>query len=151
LLAAASSCRTVPAGPAVAVTTDLNRARGGSAFRDGLTHVIRRSIEFDAIANREFQAASEAQRPLANLYELPVPDDPQYRAEIQQLIDRALSAETTADDSHPSPKDRFRFGERISSAFPAASQGSARQLFANTAAIKARLHEAILLRVSANH
>ncbi len=124
---------------------------GMDAFRDGLTHIIRRSIEFDALANREFQAAGEAQRPLANLYELSVPDDPQYRAEIQQLIDRALNAETTADDSHPSPKDRFRLGERIRSTSPPASQGAAWQLFANAAAIKARLHEAILLRVSASH
>jgi Zn-dependent protease with chaperone function len=123
---------------------------GLDAFRDGLTHVIRRSIEFDAIANREFSAAAEAERPIANIYELDLPDDPQYRAEIQQLIDRALSAETTADDTHPSPKDRFRLGERIHGAASPASRGAAWQLFGDAAAIKTRLHDAILLRISAS-
>ncbi|HLH54389.1 MAG TPA: M48 family metalloprotease, partial [Verrucomicrobiae bacterium] len=46
---------------------------GAHAFQAGLTHVIRRSIEFEAAANAEIQQSIQSRRPLQNLYQLPAP------------------------------------------------------------------------------
>ncbi len=77
---------------------------GAPAFEAGLTHVIRRSIEFEAAANSEIEQSIDSHRPLQNLYELPVPD----RRKVQTLLEKALSRPTTEDDTHPGPRDRFR-------------------------------------------
>ena len=52
------------------------RHYGIEAFRDGLTHVIRRSLLFEKVANDEIQEALGRQRFLANLYSFAIPSDP---------------------------------------------------------------------------
>jgi Zn-dependent protease with chaperone function len=78
---------------------------GAVAFENGLTHVIKRDIEFGKFATQEINDAVENKRPLNNLYELKVNPD----ASIEEELNKALNSTTTEDDTHPSPKDRFRY------------------------------------------
>lgn len=80
------------------------QAYGAAAFQGGLTHVIRRSIEFDKVANCEIKQGIETRRPLQNLYEMPAPE----ASSIGDEFAKAIQRKTTDDDTHPSPTDRFR-------------------------------------------
>jgi Zn-dependent protease with chaperone function len=76
---------------------------GAPAFEGGLKHVIQRSIEFEAAANDEIEKSIQAKRPLQNLYELPAPEG----SDVATELEKALNRETSQDDTHPSPRDRF--------------------------------------------
>jgi Zn-dependent protease with chaperone function len=79
-------------------------AYGPAQFEEGLRHVIRRSVEFDAAIAKEIQEAVHTRRAMANLYDLPAPSGP----ELEATIEEALARPTTDDDTHPGPMDRFR-------------------------------------------
>jgi Zn-dependent protease with chaperone function len=82
---------------------------GGMAFRGGLTHVIKRSIEFHKSADQEINSAKRSRRPFNNLYQLPISNE----KEINDELNAVLNSQTTADDSHPSPRDRFKLIEGL--------------------------------------
>lgn len=85
---------------------------GAEAFREGLTHIIRRDIEFGRIVNTEFSAAFGSGRKMNNLYELLAKSEgitPDLETEFNEVINRP----TTEDDTHPSPVDRFRLADMI--------------------------------------
>jgi Peptidase family M48 len=82
---------------------------GAGAFEEGLTHVVRKSVEFNFVAMQEINESANSSRALQNLYELRVVGNPDLEKEIESSLNR----ETTEDDTHPSPRDRFRFTERI--------------------------------------
>ncbi len=84
---------------------------GAEAFKNGLTHVIRREIEFVNCANLEIQQAVEQKRAISNLYEL----QPLTRDSVENELENALNSLTTEQDTHPSPADRFRYIAGISS------------------------------------
>lgn len=77
---------------------------GKKAFQNGLIHVIRREIEFNLWANQEIEQAIKAQQELRNLYELKGTAD----TNIETEMEKALNRNTTEDDTHPSPLERFR-------------------------------------------
>ena len=76
---------------------------GADAFEEGLTHAIRRSIEFPITANREIMLAVQASRGVGNLYGL-AEREPSLEYEVRKAVGRP----TSEDDSHPSALDRFR-------------------------------------------
>jgi len=81
------------------------RTFGKLAFQNGLTYVIRRDIEFNMFANNEINEAKNSNRPFNNLYKLSgLPSE-----SIDKEVDKILNLETTEDDTHPSPVDRFRY------------------------------------------
>ncbi len=80
------------------------RTYGVKAFQDGLTHVIKREIEFTRNANAEIEEAENLRRPLNNLYELTG-----NMAEVEEELKKALTQKTSEDDTHPAPLDRFRY------------------------------------------
>lgn len=82
---------------------------GPKAFEQGLTHVIRKAVEFNYLATKEINESANSRRALQNLYELQTSDNPDLEEEIKQ----SLTRETSEDDTHPSPTDRFRFTSRI--------------------------------------
>ncbi|MFT3780969.1 MAG: M48 family metalloprotease [Nibricoccus sp.] len=98
---------------------------GAAAFEGGLRHVIRRSIEFHRNADIEINASIQAKRPLANLYEWRVENDAPLEKEYEQSINR----ETTEDDTHPSPKDRFRLVAAVNAPSCAPRSGQVWDLF----------------------
>jgi len=105
---------------------------GAPAFEAGLTHVIRRSFEFEAAANQEIKQSIESSRPLQNLYELSAPQGEALSAEI----DKALNRPTSEDDTHPSPQDRFRFVARLQEPAAQPRPGEVWELFTDPESIR---------------
>ena len=120
---------------------------GAKAFEDGLTHIVRKSAEFNFLATREINESAASQRVLQNIYELTIAEN----ADIEQEAERALNRETSEDDTHPSPIDRFRFTSRIVSQSEPPLSGMVWDLFKNreglttemTSLIQVRLQESI--------
>ena len=111
------------------------RLYGAPAFECGLSHVIRRSVEFDYLAEREVRDAIEKKRSLNNLYapaRLEGTDDEQA---IAKLIKEVLERPTTADDTHPAPGERIALAHRIRFEAPPASDGEVWDLFADRDAL----------------
>jgi Zn-dependent protease with chaperone function len=121
---------------------------GFDAFKQGLTHVIRKSVVFSHTLNLEINDAIECQRPLANLYALPEPKSGDTAASISQDFAAALGQSTTEDDTHPSPKDRFRLGERIAGAAPDLSSGVVWDLFEDPEGLMTELTADVAERVT---
>lgn len=112
---------------------------GAQAFTDGLNHVIRREVEFNHVADKEINAALGANRAIQNLYELTVNEETAVK-EIEDEFKSAVDRATTEDDSHPSPRDRFRYIESIRSAEVEPLNGEVWDLFADRVAIKAEMN-----------
>jgi tetratricopeptide (TPR) repeat protein len=108
---------------------------GASAFEDGLTHVVKRSAQFNAIATQEINASLAARRVIQNLYELPAIEN----ADVAEATREALNRETSEDDTHPSPNDRFRFTRRITSQTEPALSGMVWDLFTNREALTSEM------------
>jgi Zn-dependent protease with chaperone function/tetratricopeptide (TPR) repeat protein len=116
-----------------------SRIYGGENFEQGLTHVIRRSVEFHHSANREIAEAIEAKRPFQDLYSLETPGDGSIEAEVEQTLSRP----TSEDDTHPGPQDRFRLTRRVACSYPAADIGMVWDLFADPRAITREMSQTI--------
>jgi Zn-dependent protease with chaperone function len=100
---------------------------GAPAFREGLTFVIRRDIAFTTLADTEIRNAELEKRAYSNLYELtgdPGPD-------AEKALQNALNHVTNEEDTHPSPKDRFRYIEGVEENRPVSGQGTVSELFAD--------------------
>lgn len=104
---------------------------GAQAFQNGLTYVIKRNIEFVKLANVEIQDARKIKRPFNNLYELA----PDANVSIEEELKKALNRETTNEDTHPSPADRFRFIEGLGVGKSIDNNKYIRDLFVNWAGI----------------
>lgn len=104
---------------------------GPLAFEEGLTHVVQKSVEFHHLAVKEIDACVTAQRALQNLYELRVDQN----STLQQEIDESLNRETSEDDTHPCPNDRFRLTRKISGANETPATGMVWDLFKNREAL----------------
>jgi Zn-dependent protease with chaperone function len=87
---------------------------GAEAFREGLTHVVRRGVEFNHLAMKEINAAYNSNRSLQNLYEMTEQDET-VRKNLEQEFNEAINSLTTEDDTHPSPQDRFKLANQIKS------------------------------------
>jgi Zn-dependent protease with chaperone function len=98
---------------------------GARAFEEGLKHVVRKSAEFDLVATGAISAYAGPQRTLQNLYDLQIADD----ARLENQVETALNCETTEDDTHPSPNDRFRFARKVSSQSEPPASGMVWDLF----------------------
>lgn len=82
-------------------------AYGPEAFARGLTHVVRRAVEFDAHVNATLDEVVTKSRPLANLYRY----EPEQKAEggdVEAAVTAAMDREPSPYDSHPKPADRVR-------------------------------------------
>jgi uncharacterized membrane protein len=115
------------------------RLYGAPAFECGLSHVIRRSVEFDYLAEREVRDAIENKRSLNNLYapaRLEGTDDEEV---IAKLIKEVMERPTTADDTHPAPGERIALAHRIQCEAPPTSDGEVWDLFADRDALTAEM------------
>src|SRR5207244_2374136 len=104
---------------------------GAQAFQEGLTHVVRQSVEFNHLANRAIDESSSSQQALQNLYDLHTTDNERLDDQIKASLDR----ETTEDDTHPGPNDRFRFTSRITSQSEPSISGMVWDLFRDREAL----------------
>ena len=117
---------------------------GPLAFEEGLTHVVRKSVEFHHLAAKEIDASVVARRALQNLYELRLDQN----SNLQEEMDESLNRETSEDDTHPSPNHRFRLTRKITGANELPATGMVWDLFKNregltnemTSLIQAEMH-----------
>jgi tetratricopeptide (TPR) repeat protein len=86
---------------------------GSAAFREGLTHVIRRSVEYQWALSKSLDNAVKAGSPAVAFFDITLVPELHEREQIETAIKEILSRETDASDSHPSPKDRFELAERL--------------------------------------
>jgi Zn-dependent protease with chaperone function len=100
---------------------------GAPVFKNGLSYVIKRNIEFVKLAKVEIETARSANRPFYNLYELTT----NSTSEIEEEFQKTLTRKTSRDDTHPSPVDRFRFIEGLGDGTIAAKNTYVRELFSN--------------------
>jgi Zn-dependent protease with chaperone function len=108
---------------------------GAVCFEEGLRHVIRRAIEFEAAAQREITSAVETQRDCRNLYELPATIEDHVDDRLNDILSRA----TTEDDTHPAPLDRFRLVRELTSHADAAAPGLVWELFVHRERLTAEM------------
>jgi Zn-dependent protease with chaperone function len=101
------------------------KAYGAQAFKDGLSYVIKRDIEFTTSANREIEDADKNNRPFNNLYAFSL----NFDQPLEEKLNNRLTRKTTADDTHPSPVDRFRYVDRITTLGIAGDNSCVRELF----------------------
>lgn len=116
---------------------------GAAAFEEGLRHVIRRDVEFRSLALNEVKVSNEARIPFRNLYTLPV----EPSASIDEEVEKALQRETSEDDTHPSPVDRFRYVQRVRCNQPPTVDGAVWDLFPNPEALTTEMTSQIESRL----
>jgi len=110
---------------------------GAAAFEGGLTHVIRQSVAFEKRANREIKSAIEGARPIQNLYALECSEP----AAEEDGFKKALERKTSEDDTHPAPRDRFRYVAGLEPKHPAPVNGLVWELFKDPEAIMREMVE----------
>jgi hypothetical protein len=72
---------------------------------------------------------------LQNLYELPL-DQP---SDLQEEYEKSLNRETSEDDTHPCPNDRFRLTRKITGANELPATGMVWDLFRNREALTSEM------------
>nr|WP_294860776.1 M48 family metalloprotease [uncultured Fluviicola sp.] len=99
---------------------------GAQSFRNGLTFVVRRSIEFGTLAKAEIDQAEEQKRSYNNLYEL---TNLSIESDIDSEVEKSLNRKTSEQDTHPSPVDRFRYVEGITEKNSVNEPGTVNEFF----------------------
>jgi hypothetical protein len=122
---------------------------GAKAFKEGLSHVVRRAIEFDHLASKEIDAAVSARRVMQNLYELPEATGDDIIKTIESEVSKAINRQTTEDDTHPSPVRRFSLASRIHSRNEPPAAGAVCELFTSRENLTREMSALIDQRVQA--
>ncbi len=119
-------------------------AYGPAFFEQGLRHVIRRSILFDAHANATIKEVMEAKAALANLYSYQPTAQPDA-VEVASEFETALNREPSPYDSHPSPVDRFRWTQALTATVRPAPEDEEESwtLFRDREALERKLTETV--------
>jgi Zn-dependent protease with chaperone function len=126
---------------------------GAKSFEAGLTHVIRRSVLFDAHVKATMTEVVRAKRPLANLYAYQPAAAVVNDNDIEYAIQQALNREPSPYDSHPAPVQRFRWVQAIgvNGETAAADEDELWTLFRDREAVERRLTVQVRANVAANH
>ena len=88
---------------------------GAASFVEGLRHVVRRSVEFDLVANREFQQAFSERRSVQNIYTLGM-----AALLPKNVADEGASEEAEAPDSLDGESAELSPAETLEQAYGAA-------------------------------
>jgi tetratricopeptide (TPR) repeat protein/Zn-dependent protease with chaperone function len=123
------------------------RNYGAESFEQGLRHVIRREVEFNRVASKEIEEATQARRDLKNLYQLQLSPEAFDQQMIDNQINDIVTHPTTEDDTHPSPIDRFRLAQRIVCDNPPSSNAMVWDLFASRESLTDEMSKLIDERV----
>ena len=91
-------------------------------------------MEFHHLGAKEIDASVEARRTLQNLYELRLDQNLNL-----EEIEESLNRETSEDDTHPCPNDRFRLTRRIVGANELPATGMVWDLFKNREALTSEM------------
>ena len=111
-------------------------AYGSQNFIDGLRSIVWQGVAFPLQAKYEIQKSLDLNRPVSNVYGLPVEE--KLKGELNKRFEDAMQRPTSPDDSHPAPHQRMAWIERLH--FPffeiANSQSPALDLFPNAEALE---------------
>jgi tetratricopeptide (TPR) repeat protein len=121
---------------------------GASAFREGLTHVIRRVVEFDWGVSKAIRDQVTAPQPELAFFRAALAPELSEREQIETAVAAILKRPTDADDSHPSPGDRFRFAERLDPTPKSISEQIVWDLFAGHEPILAEMNDRIVSAIN---
>jgi Zn-dependent protease with chaperone function len=116
---------------------------GPLAFEEGLTHVVSKTVEFHHLAGKEIEDSVAVRRALQNLYELRL----EQSSDLQQQIEKSMNRETSEDDTHPSPNDRFRLTRKITCANESPATGMVWDWFENREALTFEMTSLIQAKV----
>jgi tetratricopeptide (TPR) repeat protein len=86
---------------------------GRQAFVEGLTHAIRRAVEFDIAVDRAVRESIQTRQPTHAFYKLSATLELEDREQVETIIRTILDRDTDEEDSHPSPKDRFALAAKV--------------------------------------
>jgi Zn-dependent protease with chaperone function len=120
------------------------RLYGSLAFEQGLTHVIRRSVEFQHEATQEIERAKQACRPLRDLYALEASSEPS----VDEEVSKVLAAPTTEDNTHPGPADRFRLVSRVTTPSDVPAEGAVWDLFPDRSKLTSEMSAMVQARLT---
>lgn len=121
---------------------------GFNAFENGLKYVIRRDVEFNYLANKEVDEAKKSNRSIQNLYELAANTS---NTDIDKEYNKILSSDTSQDDTHPSPADRFRYLANIDTPSSPDSSGYVKELFINWDSISQEMNNLLVKEINKNN
>lgn len=116
---------------------------GARAFEEGLTHVIYRDVEFNHLAAREINAATDARRALQNIYELPEAKGGEAERDVETAFRESLERKTSEDDTHPAPSERFRLAQRVKTKGEPVADGTVWELFADREALTREMSDLV--------
>jgi Zn-dependent protease with chaperone function len=108
---------------------------GANAFEEGLRHVVRSGVEFVYATHHTTQVALESGAALSNIYDVTL----ESRTPVEEAVEQALARQTTDDDTHPCPNDRFRFVKEVISVSNPPSTAMVWDLFSDRAALTAEM------------
>jgi hypothetical protein len=111
------------------------RNYGAPAFQEGLTHVIRRQVEFEDVAYWEVTDAAKAHRAIQNIYDL----SPAVAERVEDKINEEINRSTSEDATHPGPRERFRLAARIVCIPQPPAEGMVWDLFADKAGLTSEM------------
>ena len=117
---------------------------GAVAFQNGLTHVIRRDIEFADLINQNVEEIRNS-RPSINVYNIP-----EQLKKYSDDLEKSLTSKTSEDDTHPSPKDRFKLVSDFILPSPPLDTTSITNLFSDWTGIKNEMREYIDKQIAKN-
>jgi Zn-dependent protease with chaperone function len=120
---------------------------GAPAFEEGLSHVVRRQIEFQQIIDKEVRAAVESNRALVNLYDISRAEGKDQPGSIEEAFDKAINRPTSDTDTHPSPAERFRLARRVISNQEATATGLVWDLFSDREKLTREMSSMVQARV----
>jgi tetratricopeptide (TPR) repeat protein len=123
---------------------------GPKVFEEGLSHVVRRQIEFERLVDKEILAAVESNRALLNLYDLSAAEGKEQHRTVEEEFVKAVNRKTADTDTHPSPIERFRLARRVVSKEVSAATGMVWDLFADREKLTREMSSLIDTQVRGN-
>lgn len=120
---------------------------GARAFKEGLSHVVYRAVEFNHVVSKELDEAVNTRRAVQNLYELPDAKGSEIERSVEEDFQQSLNRQTSEDDTHPSPVKRFRLASRVTSKGEPPAAGMVWELFADREALTREMSELVGARL----
>jgi Zn-dependent protease with chaperone function len=111
-------------------------AYGAQNFIDALTHIVHRTVAFNAQVNHEVKAALAEKRSLQNVYALIAPDSDNEQAQINSQVQQIINRPTSAYDSHPATADRIKYVQAIPMTSEEKNSNPVWDLFPNAEALQ---------------
>jgi len=125
-------------------------AYGSEAFARGLTHVVARSVRFDAHIAATLGEVVPANQPLANVYAF-VPKEAADPKKVEDAVEKAMGRPASPYDSHPRPADRIAWVTKIAAAGPPESDEDAAEawsLLAQRDVIEKQMTDEVRVRLA---